>query len=94
MGNATPGAAENGSLRLPALRDPRLDRAVTWALTTAAALMFGAGAHEFNALVSEVRAMRADLTEITTRMAVLEAAHYGEQIRDLEQRVRALEQKR
>lgn len=73
------------------LKDPRVDRAISWALTTFAGLAFGVGAYFFAGLTSEVRAMRADMSTITTRVAIVEAARYGDTIKDLELRVRALE---
>ncbi len=71
-------------------RDPLLDRS----LIAGAGLLLALALWQFSLLVAEVKAMRMDLTSITTRMAVVEAARYGDTIRDIEGRVRALEQRR
>lgn len=75
-------------------RDPRLDRAISWALATAATLAFGVGAWQFQTLAGEIRVMRGEVSAVATRVAIVEAAGYGDAIKDLEARVRALEQRR
>jgi hypothetical protein len=65
-------------------RDQRLDRAVTWALTTAAALAFTVGGWAFTGLTGEVRGMRDDLARFSTRVAVLENGDAANRIRSLE----------
>ncbi len=66
-------------------RDQRIDRAVTWALTTIAGLAFAMGAWAFTGLTNEVRGMRDDLARFSTRVAVLETGDAANRIRALEQ---------
>src|SRR5688572_23645201 len=95
MANCTPTNGQNGTpAKPPTTRDPRVDSAISWALTMAATLAFAVGAFQFQALASEVRALRADLATINVRTSVIEAARYGEALKDLDQRVRALERER
>ena len=95
MANTTPtGTGESGSPRSPGSRDPRLDAAISWTLTTAAALAFAVGAWSFQGLTAEVRALRTEITAINVRTSVIEAARYGDALKDLDTRVRALELRR
>lgn len=67
-------------------RDPRMDRLVSWVLTTVAGLAFSVGAWAFNDQRTEFRAMREEVVKMTTRLAVLEGISS-----DLPVRVRAVE---
>ena len=67
------------------------DRLTTWALTSFAALSFSAGAWQFSSLANEVKALRAEVQAIAVKAALVEAARYGDQIKDLEERLRAIE---
>jgi hypothetical protein len=66
------------------VRDQRIDRGITWALTTVAALAFGIGGWAFTGLTGEVRGMRDDLAKFSTRVAVLETGDMPNRIRVLE----------
>lgn len=72
-------------------RDPRVDHAISWALTTFAAAAFTYGGWAFTMLTGEVKAMRSDMAAITTRIAIVESARYSEQIKEIEARLRAVE---
>lgn len=65
-------------------RPARVDRAISWILTTFAAVALAW-------LGSEVRTMNLKIEALTVKIAVVEAAKYGEEIKRLEERVRVLE---
>lgn len=79
----TPG--ESGERQIEA-HDHRIDRGITWVLTTAAALAFGVGGWAFTGLTGEVRGVRDDLAKFSTRVAVLETGDPANRIRMLETR--------
>ena len=83
---------DNSPQRGTRLRDPSVDQAVSWGLSTLAALAFGIGAHEFSGLTQEVKALRENVTASLTRIAVLEAEDVADRIDQLEARLRVLEQ--
>lgn len=81
-------------------RDGRIDKAVTWVLTTAAALALAWAGNAFAGLQGEVHSMRDDIAKQNTRIAVIEEARRLESLEverrfvSIEHRVEQLEGKK
>ena len=72
-------------------RDPRIDQAVSWTLTTAAALAFGMGAWQFQGLSTKVAELQGQISTLLTRISVVEAVYTVGRIEKIEERVRIVE---
>lgn len=75
-------------------RDPRIDKAITWILSTVAGLSFGIAAWQFTGLANEVHSLRDTVNALNTRLAIVESAKLDERLRELEHRVDMLEAKK
>ncbi len=52
-------------------KDPRIDRAITWSLTTTAGLLFALCAYFFNGVTDTMKALNKSVTGLATEVAVL-----------------------
>lgn len=71
------------------LKDPRIDRAVTWVLTFVATIAFTAGAWYFRAVSFRLEELQKGQAELKTEIALLKRDQEG--IQELRMRVRELE---
>jgi hypothetical protein len=80
-----------GLRRFQVSRDERIDRGITWGLTTMAGLAFAVGAWQFTGLVNEVHHLRDTMESIRTQIAVVESQKLGDRVRELEHRMDLVE---
>ena len=79
-------------------KDPRVERAISWALVTAATVALTVGAWFFRDLSSTVKSLNEAVIGLKTEVAVLavdreDIEELKEDVRELRQRLRAVEQR-